>query len=91
MNAALKSGSARPARSQLRTGGIFTVHLPTAARAYIGSHAMIARLTLHTMLTTLVIAGAAFAWQARGEDPSATAASFAAALGYEIGLDEDED
>ncbi len=52
---------------------------------------MIARLTLHTMLTTLVIAGAAFAWQARGEDPSATAASFAAALGYEIGLDEDED
>ena len=52
---------------------------------------MIAKLTLHTLLAVLVVAGAAFAWQARGEGPSTTAASLAEVLGHEIGLDDDED
>jgi hypothetical protein len=39
----------------------------------------------------LVVAGAAFAWQARGEGPSTTAASLAEVLRHEIGLNDDED
>ena len=51
---------------------------------------MIARLTLHTLLATLAIAAAAFAWQAQGESPSSTAASLAEVLGYEIGPDDED-
>lgn len=51
---------------------------------------MIAKLTLHTLLATLVVAGAAFAWQAWGEGPSTTAASLAEMLGHEIGLNDED-
>jgi hypothetical protein len=51
---------------------------------------MIAKLTLHTLLATVLVAGAVFAWQAQVEGPAATAASLAEALDYEIGLDEDD-
>ena len=56
----------------------------------IGSDARIAKLTLHTLLAALVVAGAAFAWQARGEGPSTTAASLAEVLGHEIDLDDED-
>lgn len=50
---------------------------------------MLAKLTLHTLLAALVVAGAAFAWQARDEGLAAAAAGLAGVLGHEIGLGAD--
>ena len=41
---------------------------------------MLVRLTLHTLLAAVLVAGAAFAWQASSEGPSAVAANFAEVL-----------
>jgi hypothetical protein len=51
---------------------------------------MLAKLTLHTLLAVILVAGAAFAWQAQGEGFNAAAASLAGVLGHELGRGEDE-
>ena len=51
---------------------------------------MLVRLTLHTLLATILFAGAAFAWQARGEGFAAAVTSLAGVLGHEFGLGEDD-
>jgi len=51
---------------------------------------MLAKLTLHTLLAAILVAGAALAWQARSEGFPAAAASLAGVLGHELGFGEDE-
>jgi hypothetical protein len=51
---------------------------------------MLVKLTLHTLLAVILLAGAALAWQARSEGFTAAAASLADVLGHELGLGEDE-
>ena len=51
---------------------------------------MMAKLTLHTLLAAILVAGAAFAWQARERGSSTTAASLADVLGHEIGFDDED-
>lgn len=50
---------------------------------------MLTKLTLHTLLAAILVAGAALAWQARDEGFGAAAASLAGVLGHEIGFSED--
>lgn len=51
---------------------------------------MLVRLTLHTLLAAALVAGAAFAWQAGSEGPSAAAANLAEVLAPSIRFDEDD-
>ena len=51
---------------------------------------MLVMLTLHTLLAAVLVAGAAFAWQAGSEGPSAVAANFAELLAPSIGFDDDD-
>jgi hypothetical protein len=49
---------------------------------------MLVRLTLHTLLAAILVAGAALAWQAGSDGPSAVAANLAEVLAPDIGFDE---
>ena len=51
---------------------------------------MLVRLTLHTLMVAVLVAVAAFAWQAGSDGPSAVAASLAEVLAPGIGFDRDD-
>ena len=51
---------------------------------------MLTKLTLNTLLAALLVAVAAFAWQARDDGVAGTAASLAGVLGFETGFGADD-